>query len=155
MFDSINDTLYGENIQQIFSLSNQNETESEESDFEWCQGEIAGLEVTNKFTQFTHDFLRSENWSGLSDECPVQAEIRKPPDKLPAFQALHWQPGHQGVDMRPHVFDKVLNKWCLVDSGSMCTAFPPESSDKPVPGSYLRAVNGSRIQCYGRRKVEM
>ena len=37
----------------------------------------------------------------------------------------------------------------------MCTAFPPNPGDKPVKGQYLRAVNGTRIETFGKRKIEV
>ena len=40
-----------------------------------------------------------------------------PPEELPAFQAVHWEVGAMGVDLRPHVFDPGLNRWLLCDSG--------------------------------------
>ena len=36
-----------------------------------------------------------------------------------------------------------------------CTAFPPDPGDKPQPDVFLRAVNGSRIQCYGFKDIEV
>ena len=78
-----------------------------------------------------------------------------PPESLPAFQAVHWQMGKLGVDLRPHVFDKTLNKWLLLDSGSQCTAFPPDPGDKEDPKLFLRAVNGTRIKCFGYKNIEV
>ena len=76
-----------------------------------------------------------------------------PPETLPAFQALHWQVGAMGVDLRPHVYDGVLKKWCLLDTGSQCTAWPPDPGDKVQPEIKLKAVNGSNIDCYGFKDI--
>ena len=85
----------------------------------------------------------------------AEPEVQVAPDSLPAYQAIHWTDNHLGVDLRPHVYDPKLGKFLLVDSGSQCTAFPPDPGDKPVPGSFLRAVNGSRIKCYGEKQIEI
>ena len=84
---------------------------------------------------------------------PPEVVARQPPSELPAFQAVHWEDNHLGVDLRPHVYDEKMGKFLLVDSGSQCTAFPPDPGDKPVEGSFLRAVNGSKINCYGFKKI--
>ena len=39
-------------------------------------------------------------------------------------------------DQRPHIFDPVLQKFLLVDSGSQITARPPEPSDEPIIGRH-------------------
>ena len=100
--------------------------------------------------------LEHESLFKLPEWCPkvsaVSAEVvppdkNSPPESLPAFQAVMWEPNHLGVDMRPHIYDKVTKKWNLVDSGSMVTAFPPEPGDQPVEDMFLKAVNGSKIRC--------
>ena len=85
----------------------------------------------------------------------AEPDVQLPPDSLPAYQAVHWRNNHLGVDLRPHVFDPLSKQSLLVDSGSQCTAFPPDPGDSPVPGSFLRAVNGSRINCYGKKEIEI
>ena len=40
----------------------------------------------------------------------------KPPDSLPAFQAICWTEADHGVDYRPHLFDPDLKQHLLVDS---------------------------------------
>ena len=35
----------------------------------------------------------------------------KPPEALPAFQAVAWEIGALGVDIRPHVFEPVMKRW--------------------------------------------
>ena len=58
-------------------------------------------------------------------------------------------------DMRPHVFDKQTNSYLLLDTGAQCSAFPPDPGDKPDPKLALKAVNGSRMKCYGFKEVEV
>ena len=58
-------------------------------------------------------------------------------------------------DQRPHIYDPALQKFLLVDSGSQITAWPPEPGDKPIIGRHLRAVNGSRIKCFGTKKIDI
>ena len=53
------------------------------------------------------------------------------------------------MDIRPHIFDPVLKQFLLCDSGSMVSAFPPDLGDLPVRNQFLKAVNGSRMACYG------
>ena len=57
------------------------------------------------------------------------------------------------VDIRPHLFDPILGVSLLCDSGSQVSAFPPEPGDQPIPNVFLKAANGSRMACYGRKKV--
>ena len=79
------------------------------------------------------------------------------PESLPAFQALCWTEEDQnltGVDYRPHLQDPSHGS-LLVDSGSQISAFPPEPGDVEVKGACLKAVNGSRIKCYGKKRVEI
>ena len=37
----------------------------------------------------------------------------------------------------------------------MLCCFPPEPGDVPVPGKFLKAVNGSKIKCYGQKMFEI
>ena len=72
---------------------------------------------------------------GFEDAVEVDAVEQVPsplPSELPAFQALLWEMGAQGVDMRPHIFDKTLNQFLLLDTGAQISACPPD------PGGRLR-----------------
>ena len=83
-------------------------------------------------------------------------QIRQPlPDVLPAYQAMCWAESNPdtNIDFRPHLFDTVMKTHLLVDSGSQISAFPPQPGDVEVKGQFLKAVNGSKIKYYGRRKV--
>ena len=88
-----------------------------------------------------------------SEKEKEKSENLKPPDELPAYKAIHWRKGHKGVDLRPHLFDPDANQFLLCDSGSQVTAYPPEPGDKVVPGQYLKAVNGSKIECFGYKDI--
>ena len=77
----------------------------------------------------------------------------KPPDELSAAEAEAWPSGYQGVDFRPFLFDKATGQYSLVDSGSQVSAHPPDPGDKPLPNVMLKAVNGSRLQCFGYKEV--
>ena len=63
--------------------------------------------------------------------------------------------GDSNVDIRPHVYDPVLRQHLLCDSGSMVSAFPPEPGDNPIPGTFLKAANGSRMSCYGYKQISI
>ena len=56
-------------------------------------------------------------------------------------------------DMRPHVYDRVSQAWCLVDSGAQLSIWPrtyyPRATKNARP--CLKAVNGSPIDTYGIR----
>ena len=70
-----------------------------------------------------------------------------PPD--PEVQAV----GDLESDIRPHIFDPVLKKFILCDSGSQVSAFPPDPGDKPVSNHFLKAANGSRMACFGYKDI--
>ena len=96
--------------------------------------------------------IEIESESELTE--PEIAAQSESPEELPGFQAVHWN-GRKGVDLRPHVWDGIMKVWMLLDSGSQVTAFPPDPGDQAVPGQFLRAVNGSKIKCYGQKKIEI
>ena len=106
----------------------------------WCPSESKRKKV---FTQ--------SKWSDYG-EYYVEPPVQVPPEYLSAAEAFHWR-GKMGVDMRPHVYDPDLKQFLLVDSGSMVTAFPPEPGDNVSEDSFLRAVNGSKIRTYGKKKI--
>ena len=58
-----------------------------------------------------------------------------------------------GEDQRPHLWDESLGQYLLVDSGSCVTAWPPDPGDRPDPSRVLRAVNGTKLKCYGTKEV--
>ena len=96
--------------------------------------------------------FKNQKWVDLEPPqlCPTVPES---PDALPAFIATQHSPGDAGVDYRPHIFDKASKKFCLLDSGSQVTAWPPDPGDVVDPTIRLKAVNGSRIDCYGYKDI--
>ena len=74
-----------------------------------------------------------------------------PPEELPGCQAVDGQQ----VDLRPHIWDATLKQYLLVDSGSQVTAVKPDPGDIPIPGKFLKAVNGSKIKCYGQKEIKV
>ena len=87
-----------------------------------------------------------------SRQVPEAGEV---PEELPAFQAVNHERGEMGVDFRPHIYDPVMKKFILCDSGSQVGAFPPDPGDKPVPNLFLKAANGTKIVCYGYKDIEI
>ena len=133
-----------EEIAKIYSLK-EDENELQESDsFEWCPTWSSG-----KVPQVAS----LEDLETNAQGSPNVGE--EPPDELPGFQGVNWPRGHLGVDLRPHIYDPNMKEFLLCDSGSQITAVPPEPGDKVVPGLVLRAVNGSRIECFGYKMIEV
>ena len=124
---------------KIYSIQDENELQESDS-FEWCP-ERSQIDVPPVVASLDH--------KGQQPQDPV------PPDELPAFKAVNWQRGHLGVDIRPHLHDTVLDKMLLCDSGSQVTAVPPDPGDQVVQGQVLRAVNGSKIECYGYKDISI
>ena len=123
--------LYNEDvapkIQAEIDISDQNDV-VEESLAEWCpEMNAMKLEVGKK---------------EFSDDIPKQ---------LSAAEALNYT--SEEVDFRPHLYDKAKDDWYLVDSGSQVTAWPPDPGDKEDPRLRLKAVNNSRMKCYGFKDI--
>ena len=60
-----------------------------------------------------------------------------------------------GVDARPRFFDPKSGHFCLVDSGSAVTAIEPGPDDVVRPDLALVAANGTIIECYGHKTIEI
>ena len=58
-------------------------------------------------------------------------------------------------DIRPHIYDPVMDQFLLCDSGSQVSAFPPDPGDQPVSNHFLKAANGTRMSCYGYKDVSI
>ena len=69
--------------------------------------------------------------------------------------AVHHPEGAQGVDFRPHLWDDASKSFCLVDTGSQVTVWPVEPGDQVDPNLRLKAVNGSKIECFGYKDIEI
>ena len=57
------------------------------------------------------------------------------------------------IDIRPRFFDKSLQEWVLLDTGSQVSCTKPGPQDKIDPSIRLEAVNGSIMPCYGKKQV--
>ena len=90
------------------------------------------------------------------DEVSKIKNMRVSPDSHPqevsALEAL-WSMNNKGVDMRPHIYDKALDQFILLDSGAQISACPPDPGDTPDPTMSLRAANGSKMKCFGTKKL--
>ena len=73
---------------------------------------------------------------------------------IPAVSAVGWPMGHRNCDVRPRLVDK-LGVARLVDSGSQVTTTSRTPADKKDNFSRLMAVNGSKIETYGVREIEI
>ena len=160
--DSIEDTLYNGN-RKIYSLISNEVDELQDSftETEWCppqefsspiegMGSIAGFvpdalsSLPTRQTDIPEKFMRF-----------YSRPVKGSPEIVPAIYALHTNPAEAGVDYRPHLFDASLKKHLLLDSGSAVTAFPPEPGDVEQPGMTLKAVNGTKIKCFGTKQVDV
>ena len=66
------------------------------------------------------------------------------PTSLCAAEASSWSSDE--VDFRPHLLDAASGQFLLVDSGSQCTAWPPDPGDKEDPSMFLKAVNNTKMK---------
>ena len=108
LYDHQEPKIYYKNDIEFENVLSFNDSETKA---EWCHEEVAGITIDDS----------------ASSEPEVAAQGA--PDELPAFQAVNWN-GQFGVDLRPHVWDKAMKAWLLLDSGSQCTAFPPSRAIK-------------------------
>ena len=74
-------------------------------------------------------------------------------DFVTAYEALQMQDSQEDLDMRPYLFDGNSKQHILLDSGSQVCAWPPDPGDLAEPGKRLKAVNGSKLNCYGYKEV--
>ena len=91
--------------------------------------------------------LRVQADSGLPD-LGVGVEV-------PAVDAVGWTNGHRAVDIRPRLWDKSAKKSRLVDTGAQLSATVRLPDDKVDDSVKLIAVNGSKIQTYGSRTINL
>ena len=119
---------------------------------------ISSNEITESdYTEWSHSFLQQKQTFAIrTDEAwthdiPVEPPD-PPPESLSAAEALDWPVGKAGVDFRPHLYQKEVG-YVLCDSGSQVSAYPPEPGDQPVKNRFLKAANGTKIQCYGVKEV--
>ena len=73
---------------------------------------------------------------------------------IPSVGAVDWARSHD-VDIRPRHVDSATGEVRLVDSGSQITVTKKKPDDKVDNNIRLVAVNGSKIETYGVRKVQV
>ena len=121
------------------------ETESNYLQSEWCQENLQESESREYTQKVWSSYVRSELdkiagsnlYTSEVFAATFETELK---ECYSAAEAKSFISGTHGYDLRPHIFDAKTKAWTLLDSGSMCTAFPPEPGDKPVPGQYLRLM---------------
>ena len=74
---------------------------------------------------------------------------------IPAVSALGWRSGFKNCDIRPRLFDKASGEHRLIDSGSMISVTKKQPGDKIDESIKLVAVNGTKINTYGVRKLNI
>ena len=140
---------------EIHTLDINEIEESAESllNTEWCPKQTQNKWI-NSLSWDIYD-AGQDDW--IKVDKPGSPGMYTPPDweNLPHIDALHHKPGEAGMDLRPHVYDAVLKQYILIDSGGQVSAFPPEPGDVPDPKLRLKAANGTRIQCYGFKDIEI
>ena len=75
------------------------------------------------------------------------------PSALCAAEVQTWS--NDKVDFRPHLYDPQLDQFILVDSGSQCSAWPPDPGDQVDSSLVLKAVNHTRMKCFGYKEIEV
>ena len=118
-------------------------------------------EVSEVFTEWSHDSksVQSPEIASLSVIPPEVAEMSNRnssnEEYVTAYEALKMQSDQEELDMRPYLLDGNSGQHILLDSGSQVCAWPPDAGDIPDPKMRLKAVNGSKLKCYGYKKVEV
>ena len=74
---------------------------------------------------------------------------------LPSVDAVGWIPGNRNVDIRPRLVDSSTGQARLLDSGAQISATQKRPEDKIDQSMSVVAVNGSKIQTYGTRVIEL
>ena len=89
------------------------------------------------------------NISKVKDEIDSGMEI------VPSIAAASHPEGDQGVDTRPRFLNPLSGHHCLVDSGSAITAIEAGPNDVVRPELALVAANGTLIECYGYKTIQI
>ena len=98
--------------------------------------------------------FRNDRWYKIESQS-FSPTVEKPPNSMSAWEACQRDLGEQGVDFRPHLKDKKTGTFMLVDSGSQCSACPPDPGDQVDTSIALKAINGTQLRCYGFKEVEI
>ena len=173
--DFVQEILYSDESDKIYALESNEIDESSETFISgWSQDQAQDLWVNAltadlsrvaaydprpvgdktvpEMVETRHFNLKTNSWS-VSKDIHAAPHIPPPSAKLSALEVASLDPGQNGVDYRPHLFDSQLNKFILIDSGSQCSAFPPEPGDVELKNVHLKAVNGTKIKCYGKSQI--
>ena len=175
----MNNTLYDDQkvpkIQAVFSNEiEENESELISNTTGWSQTRVAAISpVIMEMASMSE--LKKSRFLSQGSSRPIPAKyvldnntgrwsehknltsswLEEPgPSELPAFQAIAAAQESDLVDFRPHLTDPHLGE-LLIDSGSMVSAFPPEPGDLEDNSLSLKAVNGSKIKCYGKKEFSI
>ena len=148
---------------EIYSVRSNEIEESENSSFQARQSHsgtnsISSIGITQEDSyrpplvkQFYSGKLKTWlPWSLHPDVVRSRADSEDP-----EVCQVEQSPPAPEVDIRPHIFDPVLQKHLLVDSGSQVSAFPPDPGDKPDPRLSLKAANGSKIKAFGFKELSV
>ena len=136
--------LFDDKLPEIYSIISEADNEVVESESfqdEQCHensdiGQLNSLEVSEV-------------------SMPVKSLKREESSFLSATEAFRLQHKEEELDIRPYLFDSNSKQHILWDSGSQVTAWPPGPGDKVDPKLTLRAVNGSKLKCYGYTDVKI
>ena len=117
--------------------------------------------------EVTEEVIEAEARPEIRKEIPVQTvsslEIAAVESKgrsekeefLSAAEAMNLQSKDENLDMRPYLFDANSKSYALWDTGSQISAWPPDAGDTVDPSVRLKAVNGSRLKCYGYKEISI
>ena len=73
---------------------------------------------------------------------------------VPSRKANGWKDRFKNQDLRPKLKDGKGVTY-LLDTGSMCCAWPASQSDQIDPNIILKTVNGSKFDCNGTKKIHI
>ena len=150
MYSNTNNAVNKKIYSQFISSIEESDVPVLASLVEQCQG----LEVKEKQkVQELWNLKLAESIEPVAADNPYLPDIVG--EEVAALAAVAWTKGSRGVDCRPKVYDSVSKSWKLCDTGSMVTAVKKGPHDKLDETRYLQAVNGSKIQCYGKKEIEV
>ena len=138
--DIIDKMLYSEQILPEIhpKIELSNEVECESLPTERCQEGVGISAIEVDKTKSSDSKSEAIDWGNI-------------PNSLCAAEAEVWDSNE--VDFRPHLYDAGLDQFMLVDSGSQCSAWPPDPGDQVDPSVQLKAVNNTKMKCYGFKDV--
>ena len=161
---SVHDTLYYNNktyMPKIHSIRENHLEEESENSFTngWSQSvsSITKVQSEDPVQECRPPLVRQYFNTKLKTWLPISLSssmLQTAEADSPEVGAVG-QSDDDSVDFRPHFFDPVLKEYVLCDSGSMVSAWPPDPGDQKTPGHYLKAANGSRMACFGYKKVNL